>query len=50
MLRGKGVAIPGVTDGFSGEAPDIGAIITGRPVPQYGDRSKDAPKLGAEEK
>ncbi|MCK6471553.1 MAG: hypothetical protein L6R28_07390 [Planctomycetes bacterium] len=48
-LRGKGVAIPGVTDGFTGEAPDMGAIITGRPVPQFGDRSKDAPKLGAAE-
>ena len=37
--RGKGAAIPGVTDGFTGQAPDMGAIITGRPVPKWGDRS-----------
>jgi hypothetical protein len=36
---GSGVAIAGITDGYSGSAPDIGAIITGRPVPLYGDRS-----------
>lgn len=39
MPRGKGVAIPGITDGFTGDAPDIGAIIAGRPIPQWGDRS-----------
>jgi hypothetical protein len=33
---GAGVAIPNVTDGFAGAAPDIGAIIEGRPPPQYG--------------
>lgn len=37
--RGKGIAIPGITDGFTGAAPDMGAIVTGRPVPQWGDRS-----------
>jgi hypothetical protein len=34
--RNAGVAIPNVTDGFSGVAPDIGAIIAGRTVPQWG--------------
>ncbi len=38
-LRNAGGIIPGVTDGFSGKAPDIGAIITGRPAPLRGDRN-----------
>lgn len=37
--RGTGVAIANITDGFSGAAPDRGAIISGRGVPIYGDRS-----------
>ncbi len=37
--RGAGRVIPGVTDGFSGKAPDIGAVITGRKDPIRGDRS-----------
>lgn len=37
--RGKGVPIPGITDGFSGNAPDIGAMISGRPTPAWGDRT-----------
>lgn len=37
--RGSGVVIPNITDGYSGSAPDRGAIITGRPLPFYGDRS-----------
>jgi hypothetical protein len=37
--RGKGVAIAGVTDGYSGAAPDMGAVISGRPLPTWGDRS-----------
>ena len=37
--RGKGVAIPGITDGFSGSAPDMGALISGRPIPAWGDRT-----------
>jgi hypothetical protein len=37
--KNSGVAIPNITDGFSGGAPDRGAIIEGRPIPQYGDRS-----------
>ncbi len=38
-LRGAGVAIPGITDGYSGAAPDIGAVITGRESPTVGDRT-----------
>lgn len=37
--RGKGAPIPGITDGFTGDAPDMGAIITGVAIPQWGDRS-----------
>lgn len=37
--RNAGVSIPGITDGFSGAAPDIGAFIAGRAVPTYGDDS-----------
>ncbi len=33
-----GVALPSITDGFMGKAPDIGAYEVGRPVPQYGPR------------
>jgi hypothetical protein len=35
----SGVVIPNINDNFSGGAPDRGAIIDGRPIPQYGDRS-----------
>jgi hypothetical protein len=37
--KNSGVPIPNITDGFSGAAPDRGAIIGGRAVPTYGDRS-----------
>ena len=40
--RGAGVAIPGITDGFTGEAPDMGALITGREPPVWGDRRAEA--------
>lgn len=33
-----GVEIPNVTDGHAGAAPDIGAIIEGRPTPQWGTK------------
>jgi hypothetical protein len=35
----NGVVIPNVTDGFSGAAPNRGAILSGRPLPQWGDRT-----------
>jgi len=30
--------LPGVTDGFTGKAPDLGALESGRGVPAYGPR------------
>jgi hypothetical protein len=33
-----GIPIPGVTDGFSGRAPDLGAYEIGAPLPHYGPR------------
>jgi hypothetical protein len=36
LAQGAGAVIPNITDGFTGAAPDIGAIIEGRPVPQWG--------------
>ena len=35
----KGVPLPNVTDGFSGRAPDLGALELGQPVPHYGPRN-----------
>jgi hypothetical protein len=35
-VRGAGVALPNITDGFTGSAPDVGAVIGGRPVPRWG--------------
>ncbi len=34
-----GVELPTITDGFTGKAPDIGALETGRPLPHYGPRN-----------
>ena len=34
----RGVALPTVTDGFAGSAPDLGALEVGKPVPHYGPR------------
>jgi hypothetical protein len=34
--KNAGVAIPNVTDGFTGSAPDMGAVIEGRPAPTRG--------------
>jgi hypothetical protein len=33
-----GVALPGITDGFAGRAPDLGAYEVGAPLPHYGPR------------
>ena len=35
----KGTALPGVTDGFAGAAPDMGAIEAGSAPPHYGPRN-----------
>ncbi len=37
--KNTGVAIPGITDGFSGSAPDRGALISGILPVVWGDRS-----------
>ena len=34
----KGAVIPNVTDGYSGNAPDLGALELGQPLPHYGPR------------
>jgi hypothetical protein len=34
----KGIVIPQVTDGFTGAAPDLGALEVGQPLPHYGPR------------
>jgi hypothetical protein len=34
----KGKVIPNVTDGYTGSAPDLGALEAGMPVPHYGPR------------
>jgi hypothetical protein len=34
----RAVAIPNVNDGFTGKAPDLGALEAGQPVPHYGPR------------
>jgi hypothetical protein len=36
--KSSGTIIANITDGFSGVAPDRGAIISGKPTVQYGDR------------
>ena len=34
----RGTVLPNVTDGFSGRAPDLGALEVGAPAPHYGPR------------
>jgi hypothetical protein len=34
----RGIRLPNVNDGFSGSAPDLGALEAGQPVPHYGPR------------
>lgn len=35
----KGIHLPNITDGFSGAAPDLGAMELGAEIPHYGPRS-----------
>jgi hypothetical protein len=35
-----GLALPGVTDGFNGRAPDLGAYEFGAEIPHYGPRDQ----------
>jgi hypothetical protein len=34
----RGTVLPNVTDGYSGKAPDLGALEVGQPAPHYGPR------------
>ena len=34
----RGVALPNINDGFTGKAPDLGALEAGQPLPTYGPR------------
>jgi hypothetical protein len=34
----RGMVLPNVTDGFTGQAPDLGALESGQPPPHYGPR------------
>jgi len=34
----RGVALPNVTGGFAGKAPDLGALEVGQAPPHYGPR------------
>jgi hypothetical protein len=40
----KGDFIPNVTDGYSGKAPDLGALELGQPLPHYGPPSPMTPR------
>jgi hypothetical protein len=41
--KNSGAIIPNITDGFSGDAPDRGALISGIPPPIWGDGSPAEP-------
>jgi hypothetical protein len=34
----RGVVVPDVNDGYTGRAPDLGALEAGQPLPVYGHR------------
>ena len=34
----RGTVVPQVTDGYTGAAPDLGALEYGQPAPHYGPR------------
>ena len=36
----RGIALPNITDGFTGQAPDLGALEVGQPMPVYGPRPR----------
>ena len=36
----KGVVLPNFSDGFTGQAPDLGCCEFGQPLPQYGPRPR----------
>jgi hypothetical protein len=38
IIVDRGVSLPGINDGFSGKAPDLGCYELGAPAPRYGPR------------
>ena len=38
------MVLPTVTDGFTGSAPDLGALEVGVAAPHYGPRQESAPQ------
>lgn len=46
-VRNAGVALPGITDGFTGAAPDMGATFSrSGSLPTYGDQSSGGSAIG----
>lgn len=45
---GAGRALPSITDGYPGTAPDLGAYATGLPIPVYGPRMVPAGQPGGD--
>ena len=43
----RGVALPNVTDGFAGRAPDLGALEVGQRAFQYGPRTATTTRSSA---
>jgi hypothetical protein len=41
-----GMVLPNINDGFVGQAPDLGAIECGQPLPHFGPRPPDLILLG----
>lgn len=41
--KNSGVVIPNITDGYSGAAPDRGALVSGRATPLWGDQNSTPP-------
>ena len=39
----RGLALPNITDGFAGQAPDLGAVESGQSLPHYGPRAAANP-------
>jgi hypothetical protein len=38
LVADAGCRLPGINDGYLGEAPDLGAYEVGQPLPHYGPR------------
>jgi hypothetical protein len=36
----RGLALPGINDGYSGRAPDLGCYEAGAPPPRYGPKPR----------